>query len=78
MSLGRGVVDNWTTMQKNIFEKYKEYYTSGSKGDDTFRIQQKEDESLENYFSRYLFSLKNNSDHTLNEESQKKKFVRDQ
>lgn len=67
MSLGRGVVDNWATMQTKFLEKYKEYCKSGSKVDDIFKIQQKEDESLEDYISRFLFSLKNNLDHTLNE-----------
>jgi hypothetical protein len=39
MSLGRGVVDTWATMQTKFLEKYKEYYKSGSKGDEIFRIQ---------------------------------------
>jgi hypothetical protein len=34
MSLGRGVVDTWETMQMKFLEKYKEYCKSGSKGDD--------------------------------------------
>lgn len=76
MSLGRGVVDTWATMQTKFLEKYKEYCKSGSKGDDIFRIQQKEDENVEDYISRFMFSLKNNSDHTLNEESQKLLFLR--
>lgn len=37
-------------------------------------MHQKEDENLEEYISRFLFSLKKKSDHTLNQESQKLLF----
>lgn len=76
MSMGRGVVDSWAAMQTKFLKKYKEYCKSGIKGDDIFRIQQKEDESLEDYISRFMFSLKKNSNHTLNEDSQKLLFLR--
>jgi hypothetical protein len=75
MILGRGVVHTWATMQTKFLEKYKEYCKIGRKGDDIFRIQQKEDGSLEDYISRFMFSLKKNSDHTLNEESHKLFFL---
>jgi hypothetical protein len=39
MSLGRGVVDTWATMQMKFLEKNKEYYKSGRKGDEIFIIQ---------------------------------------
>lgn len=60
MSLGRDVVDSWEAMQTKFLEKYKEYCRSGIRGDDIFRMQQKDDENLEDNISRFLFYLKKN------------------
>lgn len=46
------------------------------RGDNIFKMQQKEDEILEDYISRFLFSLKKSLHHALNEESQKFLFLR--
>lgn len=71
ISLGRDVTNNWEAMQTRFIEKYKEYCRSGNRGDDIITMQQKEDENLEDYISRFLVLLKKNSNHTLNQESQK-------
>jgi hypothetical protein len=52
MGLGANVAVNWDEMQALFLEKYKEYCkASGTRGDDIFRISQKEEETLEGYVS---------------------------
>lgn len=41
------------------------------KGDGIFKISQKEDETLEDYISRFMCNLQRNIQHQLNDESQK-------
>ena len=60
-----------------FLSKYKVYYRgSDGKGDDIFKMSQKEDETLEDYVSRFLFSLQKNTQHQLNEDSQKRPFLK--
>ena len=48
-------------MKTLFLEKYKEYCKENdSRGDDIFRISQKEDETLEDYISRFLHTLPKN------------------
>ena len=55
----------------NLFlDKYKEYCRGHDlKGDDIFKMSQREDETLENYVARFMFNLQRNTQHQLNEES---------
>ena len=46
------------------------------KGDDIFKMSQKEGETLEDYVSRFLFNVQRNTQHNLNEESKKHLFLR--
>jgi hypothetical protein len=56
--LGLDIVNTWNEMKENFLEKYREYCRgSDMKGDDIFRMQQKEDESSEDYVSRFMFCL---------------------
>ena len=61
MGLGANVVGTWDEMQTLFLDKYKEYCKAfGSKGDDIFGISQKEEETLEDYVSHFLFTLQKN------------------
>ena len=46
------------------------------KGNDIFKMLQKEGETLEDYVSRFLFNVQWNTQHNLNEESKKHLFLR--
>ena len=77
MGLGANAVGTWDEMQTLFLEKYKEYYKANdSRGDDVFRMSQKEDETLEDYVSQFLYALQKNPQHVLTEVSQKLVFLR--
>ena len=46
------------------------------KGDDILKIPQKDDETLEDYVSQFMFNMQHNRQHQLNEESKKHLFLR--
>ena len=61
MGLGANAAGTWDEMQTLFLEKYKEYCKANdSRGDDFFSMSHKEDETLEDYVSRFLYALKNN------------------
>lgn len=62
----------------NLFlNKYKEYCRGHDlKGDDIFKMSQMEDETLEDYVAQFMFNLKRNTQHQLNEESHKHLFLK--
>ena len=77
MRLGANVIENWDGMKNIFLAKYMEYCKSHDlKGGDIFRMSQKEDETLEDYVSRFMFNSKCNTEHQLNEESQKHLFLK--
>ena len=77
MGLGTNVVGTWNEMQTLFLEKYKEYCEENdSRGDDIFRISQKKEETLEDYVSHFLYTLQNNPQHILSEDSQNIVFLR--
>ena len=56
MGLGTNAIENWTEMRNLFLQKYKEYCRGQDmKGDDIFKISQKEGETLEDYVSRLVF-----------------------
>ncbi|GLJ22804.1 hypothetical protein SUGI_0429720 [Cryptomeria japonica] len=77
MSLGSSTINTWDEMKQLLLAKYK-YYCRGTDrhGDDIFRMTQTEDESLEDYLERFLFSVKKSKHSTLNEDSLKLIFLR--
>ena len=57
-------------------DKYKEYCKAyGSRGDDVFKISKKEEETLEDYVSQFLYTLQKNPQHVLLKDSQKLVFL---
>ena len=77
MGLGANVVGTWDEMQTLFLEKYKEYRkASSSRGDDIFKISKKEEESLEDYVSCFLYTLQKNPQHVLSKDLKKLVFLR--
>ena len=71
MGLGVNAATTWDEMQALFLEKYKEYCkASSTRGDDIFRISQKEEKTLEDYVSQFLYTVKNNPQHTFSKDSQ--------
>ena len=69
MGLGANAIGTWDEMQTLFLDKYKEYCkASSSRGDDIFKISQREEESLEDYVSRFLYTLQKNPQHVLSED----------
>ena len=77
MGLGANATGTWDEMQTLFLDKYKEYCkASGSRVDDVFRRSQKEEETLEDYVSHFLYTLQKNPQHVQSEDSQKLVFLR--
>ena len=77
MGLGTNIVSTWDEMKTLFLDKYKEYYKENdSRGDDIFRISQKEDEILKDYVSHFLYTLQKNPQHVLSKDSKNLFFFR--
>ena len=58
MGLGISAARSWDEIQTLFLEKYKEYCKANdSRGGDVFWMSQKEDETLEDYVSQFLYAL---------------------
>ena len=77
MDVGANVARTQDEMKTVFLEKYKEYCKENdSRGDDVFQMSQKEDDTLEDYVSQFLYALQKNPQHVLTEDSQKLVFLR--
>lgn len=73
VSLGINTMETWEDMRKNFLGTCKEYHGGSNTNEgDSFRMQQKEDKSLEDYISRFLKS----PHYTPNEELEKFFFLK--
>jgi hypothetical protein len=58
MGLGANIVAHWPAMSNLFISKYKEYCRGRDlKGDNIFKMSQKEEETLEDYVLRFMFNL---------------------
>ena len=77
MSLGANAIQNWQAMKNLFLDKYKDYcWGLDLKGDEFFKISQREDETLEDYVTQFSFNLQCSMQHQLNEASQKHIFLK--
>ena len=56
MGLGDYTIRSWDEMKKQILKKYQDYCRSKYSKYDIFKMQQQEDESLEEYLERFLYN----------------------
>ena len=54
MSLGTNSIRSWNDMQNIFLEKYKDHDLK----EEIFRINQREDESLEDLIERFMYNVK--------------------
>ena len=56
-------------MRTSFLQKYQEYYKPKDSRHDIFKIQQLEDESLEDYLKRFIYTLHKSKYHDLREDA---------
>ena len=56
MGLGEYTIRSWDEMKKTFLKKYQDYCKSKDSKDDIFKMQQQEEESLEEYLERFLYN----------------------
>ena len=69
MGLGEYSVRTWKDMKIEFLQKYQEYYKSRDSQNDIFKIQQLEDESLEDYLERFIYTLHKSKYNDLREDA---------
>ena len=57
MGLGEHEITNWDGMRRIFLREYQPYCISKDSKDDIFRMNQQEDESLEEYLERLAYNL---------------------
>ena len=57
MSLGEYTIRSWDDMKASFMKKYQDYCRPRDSRNDIFKIQQHEDESLEDYLERFVYLL---------------------
>ena len=57
MGLGEFSIRTWDDMKTSFLWKYQEYYKPKDSRHDIFKIQQIEDESLEDYLEMFIYTL---------------------
>ena len=57
MVLGEPSIRTWEDMKTTFLWKYQEYFKLRDSRNDIFKIQQLEDEILEDYLERFIYTL---------------------
>eukprot|EP00253_Pinus_taeda_P027474 PITA_27474 len=57
MGLGEHAITGWDGMRRIFLKKYQPYCRSKDSKDDIFRLNQQEDENLEEYLERFIYNL---------------------
>ena len=56
MGLGEYTIRSWEQMKSSFLKKYEDYCKSKDAKNDIFKMQQLEDETLEDYLERFLYN----------------------
>ena len=56
MSLGEHSILSWDDMKETFLQKYKDYFIPRDARNDIFKMQQTEEEILEDYLERFLYN----------------------
>ena len=57
MSLGRDSITNWNQMRQAFLNKYQEYYRARERKEELFKMNQKEDESMEDFVETLEYNV---------------------
>ena len=69
MGLGEFTIRTWDDMKTSFLWKYQEYYKPNETQHDIFKIQQLEDEILEDYLERFIYTLHKSKYNDLQEDA---------
>ena len=76
MELGESTIRMWDDMKTSFLQKYQEYYKPKDSRHDIFKIQQLEDESLEDYLERFIYTLHKSKYNDLREDAVRTLFLK--
>jgi len=65
MGLGDQAITDWDGMRRIFLRKYQPYCRSKDSKDDIFRMNQHEDETLEEYLERFVYNLQKSKHRTM-------------
>jgi hypothetical protein len=57
MGLGEYTIRSWEDMKTTFLKKYQDYCRNRDSQNDIFKMQQQEEESIEDYVERFLYNL---------------------
>ena len=66
MVLSQYSIRTWKDMKTTFLKKYQDYCGTRDSRNDIFKMQQQEEESLEDYVERFLYNLQKTTQSTLN------------
>jgi hypothetical protein len=62
-------IRSWEDMKSTFLKKYQDYCRTRDSRNDIFKMQQSEEESLEDYVERFLYNLQKTKQSTLNNDT---------
>jgi hypothetical protein len=75
MSLGEYSISSWEDMKTKFLKKYQDYCRTKDSRNDIFRLQQQDEESLEDFLERFIFTLQKSKYTDLQEEAMQDSFL---
>ena len=66
MGSGEHMIRSWDEMKTTFLRKYQEYCRSKDSRNDIFKMQQQEEETLEDYVERFVYNLQKSRQNALN------------
>ena len=76
MGLGEYNIRTWEDMKTTFLQKYQEYCKPKDSRNDIFKIQQLEDESLEDYLEIFIYTLHKSKHNDLREDALQTLFLK--
>jgi hypothetical protein len=76
MGLGESSIRSWEDMKAIFLKKYQDYCKSKDSRNDIFKIQQLEDESLEDYMERFAYTSQKSKYHDLPDDAVRTLFLK--
>lgn len=77
MGLGEHTIRSWDEMKTTFLRKYQEYCRSKYSRNDIFKMQQQEDETLEDYVEWFVYNLQKSRQNALNANANRTIFLKE-
>jgi hypothetical protein len=76
MSLGEYSIRSWEEMKTEFLKKYQDYCITKDSRNDIFKMQQQDEESLEDFLERFIFTFQKSKYNDLQDEAVKTLFLK--